>query len=203
MASTPRALRQVYPEALWQVNTDKKELYLTFDDGPVPGVTNLVLNKLEEYEAKATFFCIGNNVAKNPDLYKRIVKSGHAVGNHTHHHINGKKHGNEIYKHDVELCAQVVHSKLFRPPFGQLKRSQYLALKQDYNIVMWSALSWDFDSTLTATDCANKVLQTVKSGSVIVFHDSKKAAERCLPALDQVLHTLSDKGYSFLPLQQP
>jgi len=200
LATTPKVLRAIHPDALWQVQTDEKVVYLTFDDGPIPDVTNKVLDLLDQYQAKATFFCIGENVELYPKLYQTVLEKGHAVGNHTYNHINGKQTGDDIYYHNIAECAKHVNSKLFRPPFGQLKKSQYQVIKKDYKIVMWSNLSWDFDDKLSPGQCANKVLQHIKNGSIIVFHDSVKAAPNSIPALQIVLEDLTKKGFHFLSL---
>lgn len=200
LSSTPQFVRSRFPDALWQVDTTEKVVYLTFDDGPIPGVTEAVLDLLQQYEAKATFFCIGGNVHRHPQIYKKVLAGEHSVGNHTYNHISGWKNGDELYAHNIRRCAELVKSDLFRPPFGQITKSQYQTLKKDYKIIMWSALSWDFDETVTPEQCAQNVLKNIQNGSIIVFHDSKKAEKNCLPALEQVLKELSQKGYKFLPL---
>lgn len=200
MATTPKPLRAIHPGALWQVDIKDKIAYLTFDDGPTPGVTEPILDLLDEYEAKATFFCIGEQVVHHPDLYQEVIARGHTVGNHTYNHINGKQNGDDVYFHNIAECAKHVDSKLFRPPFGQLKQSQYQKIKDDYTIVMWSIVTWDFDSSLSPEQCAQKVLKNIKNGSIIVFHDSIKAAPNSIPALKIVLKSLQEKGYTFLSL---
>lgn len=202
LATTPKPLRRIHPDALWQVKTNDKVVYLTFDDGPIPGVTDKIIELLKQFNAKATFFCIGENVVLHPSLYRSLIQNGHAVGNHTQNHINGKQSENQLYFNNIKECSKHVDSKLFRPPFGQLKNSQYKILKEDYTIVMWSTLSWDFDDSLSPEQCAKKVLNHIQNGSIIVFHDSLKAAPNSIPALEQVLKSLSQEGYSFLSLEQ-
>ena len=186
---TPAYLKSLFGGLTWDV-PETDAIFLTFDDGPVPGVTDKVLDMLAASEVKATFFCIGDNVQKHPELYRRILDEGHAVGNHTFHHLNGWRSNDETYLEDVEKCADLVSSRLFRPPYGRIGYRQMQLLKQQYRIIMWDVLSGDFDELLTADDCANNVLSGMRGGSIIVWHDSEKAAPRMLPALERVLHTI-------------
>ncbi|HPE98144.1 MAG TPA: polysaccharide deacetylase family protein [Chitinophagales bacterium] len=186
---TPAYLKSLFGGLTWDV-PETDAIFLTFDDGPVPGVTDKVLDMLAASEVKATFFCIGHNVQKHPELYRRILDEGHAVGNHTFHHLNGWRSNDETYLEDVEKCADLVSSRLFRPPYGRIGYRQMQLLKQQYRIIMWDILSGDFDELLTADDCANNVLSGMRGGSIIVWHDSEKAAPRMLPALERVLHTI-------------
>ncbi len=186
---TPAYLKSLFGGLTWDV-PETDAIFLTFDDGPVPGVTDKVLDMLAASEVKATFFCIGHNVQKHPELYRRILDEGHAVGNHTFHHLNGWRSNDETYLEDVEKCADLVSSRLFRPPYGRIGYRQMQLLKQQYRIIMWDVLSGDFDELLTADDCANNVLSGMRGGSIIVWHDSEKAAPRMLPALERVLHTI-------------
>lgn len=186
---TPAYLKSLFGGLTWDV-PETDAIFLTFDDGPVPGVTDKVLDMLAASEVKATFFCIGQNVQKHPELYRRILDEGHAVGNHTFHHLNGWRSNDETYLEDVEKCADLVSSRLFRPPYGRIGYRQMQLLKQQYRIIMWDILSGDFDELLTADDCANNVLSGMRGGSIIVWHDSEKAAPRMLPALERVLHTI-------------
>ncbi len=186
---TPAYLKSLFGGLTWDV-PETDAIFLTFDDGPVPGVTDKVLDMLAASEVKATFFCIGQNVQKHPELYRRILDEGHAVGNHTFHHLNGWRSNDETYLEDVEKCADLVSSRLFRPPYGRIGYRQMQLLKQQYRIIMWDVLSGDFDELLTADDCANNVLSGMRGGSIIVWHDSEKAAPRMLPALERVLHTI-------------
>ncbi len=172
-------------------------IYLTFDDGPVPGVTDVILDQLKDAGALATFFCIGDNVKKHPDLYNRIQADGHATGNHTFHHLNGWKTENETYFEDVQLCDAVVKSELFRPPYGRISYNQIQELKKEYKIIMWDVLSGDFDTTIDADTCTGHVIANATDGSIIVFHDSEKAKERVLKSLPVILKYFKEKGFKF------
>lgn len=203
IARPPRLLRQLYPGALWRLPETEKVIYLSFDDGPVPGITTEALSVLEQYNAKATFFCVGENVQRYPDIYSTLLKSGHAVGNHTQHHTDGWQVSTKAYLRDVKRCEEHVHSKLFRPPYGRLRQSQMKLLKRHYSIVMWDVLTCDFDSRLTGEACLQLALQLTRKGSIVVFHDSLKAKERVLYALPKYLEILSSDGWVFkaLPMQ--
>lgn len=196
---TPWYLKTVYPSLVWDI-PKSKTVYLTFDDGPVPGVTDKVLDILSAYQIKATFFCIGDNVVKHNNLFLRIQNEGHAIGNHTFHHLNGWKTENAIYVNDVFACAEKVETQLFRPPYGRIGFNQIQELKKHFTIVMWDVLSGDFDTTIDADACYQNVVNNVDDGSVIVFHDSLKALDRVLPALPKVIDTLLQQGYHFEPI---
>ena len=174
-----------------------KTVYLTFDDGPTPGVTEQVLSMLAEVGAKATFFCIGNCVEKHPELYNKLLEDNHAVGNHTYSHKNGWKVSLNNYVEDVEKCNQIFKSKLFRPPYGKLSPRQFILLRKSYTIVMWDVLSMDYDTRLSSDICLNNVLHNVRNGSIITFHDSLKAWPRLKVILPLILKELSNKGFSF------
>ena len=203
---TPNLLKAYYPNLLWNFSREKKEIYLTFDDGPTTDVTPWVLDCLDEYDAKATFFCIGKNIVKHPDIVKNIIKRGHAVGNHSFKHENGWKTSLDNYlasTHETNeiLRTHGIATKLFRPPYGRIKKNQIKALRKlDYTIVMWDVLSADFDQSLGAKDCYNNVVNATENGSVIVFHDSVKAEVRLRGALPRILSHLKDKGYTFKTL---
>ncbi len=181
----------------------EKKVYLTFDDGPTPEITEWTLNQLQRYDAKATFFCIGKNIQNHPDIFKKVITSGHAIGNHTFNHLNGWNTSDEMYFENVNLCADEIsaqHSehncRLFRPPYGKIKPSQSKQLrKMGYTIVMWDVLSEDFDATITAEKCLENVLKNVKSGSIIVFHDSVKAYPHLEYVLPRTLQFLKEKGF--------
>ena len=196
---TPWYLKTVYPSLVWDI-PKSKTVYLTFDDGPVPGVTDKVLDILSAYQIKATFFCIGDNVVKHNNLFLRIQNEGHAIGNHTFHHLNGWKTENAIYVNDVFACAEKVETQLFRPPYGRIGFNQIQELKKHFTIVMWDVLSGDFDTTIDADACYQNVVNNVDDGSVIVFHDSLKALDRVLPSLPKVIDTLLEQGYHFEPI---
>lgn len=197
---TPKSLQLLHPKRTWQMDVNTKDIYLTFDDGPHASITNFVLDELKQYNAEATFFCIGKNVADNPSVYKRIINEGHAVGNHTQHHLNGFKTTDKAYVDDVLEASKFIDSYLFRPPYGRLKTFQaniLTSLKKPYRIIMWSLLSGDFDSKISPERCLENVLFKISNGAIVVFHDSEKAAERMMYALPKVLKILSEKGYTF------
>lgn len=198
---TPSVLPIVYPSLLWRINTTQKDLYLTFDDGPIHGPTDFVLDTLRSFNAKATFFCIGDNVRKNPDQYKKIIDAGHAVGNHTFHHLNGWRTSTEDYINNVEVCQQHLsrQPRLFRPPFGRIKRSQIEQLEK-YKIVMWDVLTFDYDRSLAEEKCLRGAIGATRSGSIVVFHDSIKAEKNLTYVLPRFIEHCASKGYSFKSL---
>lgn len=198
LARTPFWLKWLYPGARWSMPPGEKAIYLTFDDGPNPRATSFVLDQLAQYGAQATFFCVGANVARYPELFRRIVDAGHAVGNHTQQHLNGFKTTTENYMQDVDQAAQHIPSGLFRPPYGRIRYSQRTQLKvRGYSMVMWSVLSADFDAALRGEQCLKHVLEHTRDGSIVLFHDSEKAWERLSVALPGVLSHFSDAGYLF------
>lgn len=199
----PRVLQRLYPQLLWSIATQEKVLYLTFDDGPTPDVTKWVLDSLDQRNAKGTFFCIGDNVHSYKCIYDEILNRGHQTGNHTQLHLNGWKTDTNTYIEGVLLCAEVIKSTLFRPPYGRMTRRQRKALLElDYKIVMWDVLSGDFDESITGEKCAQSVIKYARSGSIVVFHDSVKAFPRLQVALPIVLEHFTALGYRFeaLPL---
>jgi len=185
-------------DVFWSIPTAQKEIFVTFDDGPVPRVTEFVLKVLKEFDARATFFCVGDNVRKNKDIYHNIISSGHEVGNHSFHHIDGWKHSVNSYCSDVELCDNFLKSKLFRPPYGRLKPSQRKILQNKYYIIYWSLLSGDFDKKISPEKCyQNTVSKKQINGSIVVFHDSYKTEQKLKYALPRFLEYYSKLGYSF------
>ena len=174
-----------------------KKLYITFDDGPIPEVTPQVLEILKRYDAKATFFCVGDNVRKYPQVYKRVLDEGHSTGNHSFSHLNGSKTDDATWYADIELCTQYVQTSLFRPPHGRITYKQVKKLQKKFRIIMWSVLTGDYNHSLTKEMVLDFALKYSKSGSIIVFHDSLKAQERMLFALPRVLEHFSKLGYSF------
>ncbi|HEY6159692.1 MAG TPA: polysaccharide deacetylase family protein [Bacteroidia bacterium] len=188
-------------KALWKMRTEEKKIWLTFDDGPIPGVTPWVLDVLDEYDAKATFFCVGENVVKHEKIFHSIIEKGHAVANHSYHHLNGWRTSNEIYFEDVERCNGLLRSKLFRPPYGKLRPSQYMNLGEKYSIVMWDVLTGDFDTKITREKCLENALQYSRPGSIVLFHDSLKARERMQYALPKFLEHFKKDGFSFERLE--
>ena len=199
---TPKWIHKLFSWFVWRVPTKEKILYLTFDDGPIPVVTEFVLDELKNYNAKATFFCIGDNVRKNPEIFNRILNEGHAVGNHTYNHLNGWKSNNNNYFENVEKCDTLIKSKLFRPPFGKIKKSQYTHLVKEYKIVMWTVLTWDFLKNLDQRYTLKTVLSQTKRGDIVVFHDSLKAEHNIKYLLPKWLKYFADKGFVFEALDQ-
>ena len=182
---------------LWRKNSSEKVVYLTFDDGPVPEVTPQVLGVLDDFDIKATFFCVGDNVKKYPELYREILLKGHSVGNHTFHHLNGFKVGQEQYLKDVEQASQLIDSRLFRPPYGKLTRKEKKILEQKFQIVLWDVISYDYDQNLSSSQVLKNVKRYTRNGSVILFHDSVKAKNNMLTVLPQAISFLLTKGYRF------
>jgi peptidoglycan/xylan/chitin deacetylase (PgdA/CDA1 family) len=196
---TPLFVKKIFPNMLWSYPpTTAPCIYLSFDDGPIPEITDWVLAQLKQYEADATFFCIGRNVERNPDVYSRILAAGHSVGNHTYNHLNGWKCKTGEYLENVAACAQSVDSKLFRPPYGRLRMRQSRALlKLQYRPVMWDVIAGDFDTRIDGEKCWQNILHFTKNGSIIVLHDSKKAWPRLEYVLPKLLDHYSQLGYSF------
>ncbi len=197
----PVLLQKLFPSIKWRIPGSGKKLYLSFDDGPIPIVTPWVLDMLDKYEAKASFFCIGQNVLKHPEIYREIVSRGHQTGNHTHTHLNGWNVSNKNYFADIAECSKYVSSKLFRPPYGKIKPSQIRHLKKNYQILMWDVLSQDYDIKKTAEQCKETVIRESKSGSIIVFHDSIKAEPRLRGSLEAVLEHFKKEGFEFSRLE--
>lgn len=183
----PSFIKKIYPSLTWKIETEKKELFLTFDDGPTDGVTGEVLDLLSRYNAKGSFFCLGKNIKKNPELFKQLIEEGHTIGNHTYSHKNGWKHNTSEFLHDVASFEDIHQTSVFRPPYGRMKTSQIKLLKKRYNIIMWSILSQDYDSKILPQKCADISCSNWEKGSIIVFHDSEKARKNMLFALEKVL----------------
>jgi peptidoglycan/xylan/chitin deacetylase (PgdA/CDA1 family) len=192
-----RLLKFFFPSLTWRIPTKDHVIYLTFDDGPIPEITPWVLEQLKLYNAKATFFCIGDNVRKHPDVMKAVIDAGHSIGNHTMHHLNGFLTLNKNYFKDIEACREFVTSKLFRPPYGKIRLSQIKKLKNNFRIIMWDVLSKDYDISLTGAQCFQRVKNNSGPGSIIVFHDSLKAENRLRFVLPATLKYFSEKGYTF------
>lgn len=200
---TPKLLKAYYPKLLWNRSREAKKIYLTFDDGPTPEITTWVLKCLDTYHAKATFFCIGKNILKHPEIIKLVMSKGHRIGNHTFLHENGWNTTHENYLesiHKTDTCIKNLGTEttLFRPPYGKIKKKQIKTLKNlGYTIVMWDVLSADFDESLHANDCYLNVTKHATNGSIIVFHDSIKAESRLKESLPRILGFLKNKGFSF------
>jgi len=197
----PWWLKKIYASSLvWRMPGGANTLYLTFDDGPNPTATPWVLDELEKYSARATFFCIGKNVKEYPQIYRRILLDGHRTGNHTQNHLNGWKTDDAKYLDNIREAAQLIDSNLFRPPYGRIGKFQAKLLEdapRAYKIIMWDVLSADFDRSLTGERCARNVIRYAQPGSIVVFHDSEKAFDRLRRALPAVLEHFSGLGYRF------
>lgn len=198
----------MFPNYVWDIPTNTKDLYLTFDDGPTPEITNWTLKTLKQYNAKATFFCIGANIEKHPEIFQTIIKDGHAIGNHTQHHIKGWRTNTKAYMAEVLEAEEHIklqqskRSHLFRPPYGQITPKQGKNLIHlDYKIIMWDVLSFDWEKEVSEEDCLNNVISKSKEGSIIVFHDSIKASKNMMYALPKVLDYFSNAGYKFKSLR--
>ncbi|WP_179009089.1 polysaccharide deacetylase family protein [Winogradskyella forsetii] len=224
-AKTPDFVKTLFPNFIWNIDTKNKALYLTFDDGPTPEITDWVLQTLKDYDAKATFFCIGNNIEKHPEIFQNIIDEGHSIGNHTYNHLKGWKHTTTDYIKDVEKTQRHLNSKfqtlnsktqdsqfdnlefedwnlkLFRPPYGKFKSKQSKQIQElDYKIVMWDVLSYDWDQSVSEEACLKNVTSVAKEGSIIVFHDSVKASRNLMYVLPKVLEYYSARGFVFKSL---
>jgi peptidoglycan/xylan/chitin deacetylase (PgdA/CDA1 family) len=200
MVKTPKWVKKVFRNRIWEMAASGNELFLSFDDGPHPEYTLFVLDELKKYNAKATFFCIGKNVAAFPGIYRRIIEEGHAVGNHTFNHLNGMKSTDAAYLENIKMAKEYIDSNLFRPPYGKITPFLVKQLMQPlYKLttIMWTVLSGDFDLKISKEQCLENVLLNAGKGSIIVFHDSEKASERMQYALPKVLEYFSAKGFEF------
>lgn len=199
LIKTPWWLKKLYPGCLWDMSKSGKTLYLTFDDGPHPEITAFILEELKKYNARATFFCIGENVARYPDVYQRLITEGHVVGNHTQHHINGWKSSQRDYISDVKAAGNFIDSRLFRPPYGRMKKSQMKSLIRELHmtIVMWNILAGDWDATVSPEKCYDRIKNKITPGNIIVLHDSEKAWERMSYILPRLLEDFTRSGYQF------
>ncbi len=197
LIKTPQFVQKLFPNFIWKVPTTEKQLFLTFDDGPTSDLTPWILEQLEAYNAKATFFCVGEQIEQHPENFKAITEAGHAIGNHTYSHPNGWGADNIRYFHDVRHCAQLVQSDLFRPPYGRLTPKQVQFLERHYKIIMWDVMSGDFDTKLSEEDCLKNVIDNAKKGSIVVLHDNEKSKARIKYVLPKILEHFAAKGYQF------
>jgi len=206
---TPFFLPWFYPSLIWRMPSQNNELYLTFDDGPVAGPTEFVLETLQKFGAKATFFCIGENIRKHGAVFKQISSQGHAIGNHTYNHLNGWRTKTQDYHENTKLCEEeiaalapngVSSSSLFRPPYGRISHDQIKALS-DYHIIMWDVLSVDYNKSLLPEKCLKNTIGATRSGSIVVFHDSFKAEKNLVFALPRYLEYFADRGFTFKSLK--
>ena len=198
---TPGYIKKIFPNYIWDIPSNEKVIYLTFDDGPTLEITNWVLSELQKYNAKATFFCIGKNIDNHPNIIENIINEGHVVGNHTQNHLNGWKTKTQRYVSDVISSSST--ELLFRPPYGKVRRKQATALRKlGYQIIMWDVLSADFDHNISKEKCLSNVLENTRSGSIVVFHDSEKAFEKLKYVLPRVLKYFTEKGFEFATVQK-
>lgn len=210
----PKFVKKLFPNYVWDLATSQKVIYLTFDDGPTPYITNWTLDVLKAYHAKATFFCIGNNIEKHPDIFVKVLNNGHAIGNHTLNHVKGWSTSLELYLNEVAITQDLIDkaifnttkhtsqgSNLFRPPFGKIKNRQGKALlKLGYKIVMWDILTFDWKTNITKEACLKNAIYKTTNGSIVVFHDSVKASKNMQYVLPKMLEHFSKKGYVFKSL---
>jgi peptidoglycan/xylan/chitin deacetylase (PgdA/CDA1 family) len=190
-------LRWLYPKALWRMDRRERSVYLTFDDGPIPESTPFILETLKRLRVKATFFMVGDNVRKHPELYQQIVDEGHQVGNHTHNHISGFRHSIHEYTYNVEHANAYIKSNLFRPPHGWMRISQYVWLSRNYKVVMWDLVTRDYSKWMTAQGVVNNVKRYARPGSIITFHDSLRSIDKLRTALPESIEWLRENGYQF------
>lgn len=195
-------VKKIFPNYVWDIPNNENKVYLTFDDGPTPEITQWSLDQLKKYDAKATFFCIGNNIDKYPEIFQKTIQEGHAIGNHSFNHLKGWKISTVDYVENVMKCNETIyklnteHCRLFRPPYGKIKPSQSKNLrKQGYKIIMWDIISFDFDASISKEKCLENVLKNVQSGSIIVFHDSIKAEGNLKYTLPRTLEFLKQNGF--------
>lgn len=193
----PQFLRRLYPRACWRMSVSEKSVYLTFDDGPIPEVTPWVLDVLDKYGIKATFFMVGDNVRKHPDEYKMVVERGHRIGNHTFNHLKGVGESTEHYVANIDKADCYLSTDLYRPPHGIMRKAQYRALTKRYRIVMWDLVTRDYNPKLSGEQVLNKVKKYARNGSIITFHDSLRSIENLRYALPRAIEWLQGEGYAF------
>jgi len=193
----PALLRWIYPKALWRMDKNEKSVYLTFDDGPIPGVTPWVLDLLDKYNIKATFFLVGDNIRKHPEEFRMIVEHGHRLGNHTFNHLKGFGFNSKEYLANIEKANEFLKTDLFRPPHGHMRSIQYYTLRNRYRIVMWDLVTRDYSKRLNGKQVFEKVKHYVRNGSIITFHDSLKSEKNMKYALPRSIEWLLEQGYTF------
>ena len=201
---TPKLFEYFYPEAIWHGDRSKKYIYLTFDDGPVPRVTEYILDLLSDLTVKASFFCVGENVKYHPKIFNRMIQDGHGIGNHTFNHLNGWITCEREYMENIQMCADILRQSghqgnplYFRPPYGRIRKNIIKKIKAAYKIIMWDVLSYDFSSKVSPETCFQKSLRHTKNGSIIVFHDCIKTFEKIKFVISQYIMYLKDKNYEF------
>lgn len=193
----PQLLRSYYRSSVWRMEKDAPVIYLTFDDGPIEDLTPWVLDTLKHYQVKATFFCVGQNIERNGPIFKRILDEGHQAGNHTYNHIKGWKTSNRDYFDNVEKCESLINTKLFRPPYGRIKKSQFKQLSKHYKVIFWDVLTYDYDKLVSPETCLDNSIRYTRPGSIIVFHDNIKAQKNLKYALPQYIEHFLKLNYKF------
>lgn len=188
------------PAITWRMPQEGKSIYLTFDDGPHPEITEWVMDELEKHNAKATFFCVGDNVRKFPETFNNLLQRGHRIGNHTYNHLNGWATDNSTYLNNIEMCDEYTHSNLFRPPYGKIGLRQFRAVRKKYQIIYWSILSRDFEAGLDVEESLAYMMDHTTDGSIVLFHDSVKAEKNMKELLPRFLQHFAQQGYSFVTL---
>lgn len=205
MIKVPKIIKHLFFNQVWNIPNTENTIYLTFDDGPTPEITEKVLEILDKNQIKATFFCIGDNVRKHPEIVQKIISKQHSVGNHTYSHLKGWNTTTKTYISNTEACRMklnsqftIQNSQIFRPPYGKISPWQsYKLRKLGYKIIMWDVVSKDYDASISAEMCYENVIKNVSSGSIIVFHDSLKAKENMFNSLEKTIETLKNKGFNF------
>jgi len=198
----PFLYRVLFYGSHWRFKTKEKVVYLTFDDGPIPEITPWVLELLEKYNIKATFFCVGDNVRKYPEIYQQVIDKGHVVGNHTFHHLQGLKTTSRAYLKDVKMASTLIKSKLFRPPHGHMRLPQFWFVKRQFKVIMWDVVTRDYSRLMTSEQVFENVKNHTRNGSIIVFHDSIKAGDRMKEALPKSIEWLLEQGYTFKLIEE-
>ena len=196
----PKILRSLYKDSIWRMDKTQQTIYLTFDDGPIPELTPWVLDVLNKYQVKATFFCVGENIIKNPDIFNRIIAEGHQVGNHTHNHLKGWQTKTRDYLANVEKCQALTKTDLFRPPYGRIGRKQYKTLSKQYKMIFWDVLSYDYDKFTNPEKCLENSIKFTQNGSIIVFHDNIKAKDNLKYTLPHYIDYFLKLNYTFVIL---
>ena len=197
-AKTPKLFQALFPTLVWKNATNEKKVWLTFDDGPTAEITPFVLDTLLFYNVKATFFCLGKQMVKHPEILQRITAEGHSIGNHSYSHPNGFTTCTKKYLKDIEKWKQIIpETKLFRPPFGKIFPWQIAKLKKEYKIIMWDVLAWDFDKNTSKEKCFLNVVNNVGSGSIMLLHDNEKAQENLQYALPKIIEALKERSFAF------
>ena len=197
LIKSPKILQRLFDDFLWKIETNEKVIYLTFDDGPHHVITPWIIDLMNQYNAKGTFFLIGDAVKRNPELYQLYKTNGHQIGNHTYRHINGLRSRKKNYLEEIAQCAEFVDSSLFRPPYGQINLRSIREIKKKYKVVMWDVLSWDFDNETSSEICLSNVIKYTKEGSIVVFHENEKSMKNIMYALPKVLDHFTKLGYQF------